>query len=485
MHAMFVVPGTIWNVADAARSQAANGRLLPMTRRTFLSILSGAPTLLGQQTARSAVPNIVVILADDLGYGDLGCYGQETIRTPNLDRMAASGMRFTDAYAGSAVCAPSRCSLLTGLHTGHCRVRANAAPGGRRVSLRPDDLTVAEALKPGGYTTGVIGKWGVGEAGTRGTPNQQGFDHWLGFLNQDHALAYYPMHLWRNEREWFPDGNQGTKRKDYVQDLFLEDTLGFLRDNKDRPFFLYLPYTMPHADSERSRDTGDGYTVKDYEGYESEAWDSADKGYAAMVTRLDRDCGRILNELNSLGLAENTLVLFISDNGPANEGRHSHTFFKSSGSVGGAPLRGRKGNLYEGGIRVPAIAYWPGVVPEGATSAHPWAFADLLPTIAELAGVDAPPSIDGESFAPVLRGGNVERKGPLYWELAGKPSQQAIREGKWKAIRSEKRIPELFDLARDPGETTNVASRYPDLAEAFAGKMESLRTESEDFPLWP
>lgn len=436
------------------------------------------------QEASAFKPNIVFILADDLGYGDLGCFGQRRIETPNLDRMAAEGLRFTDAYGGSAVCAPSRCSFLTGLHTGHCRIRENRSIHGERVSLRPQDLTVAEVLQAAGYRTGAIGKWGVGEACTGGTPNKKGFDEWLGFLNQDHALAYYPTHLWRNEREWFPKGNQGMKREDYAQDIFLKETLGFLQRNRDRAFFLYLPYTLPHADSERSRDTGDGFVVKDYGAYAQRDWDSADRGYAATVSRLDADVGRILAEIRALGLDERTLVLFASDNGPADEGRHKAAFFQSAGLVDGAPLRGRKGDLYEGGIRIPAIARWPGAIAAGSTSSSPWAFMDLMPTFAELAGAPIPKGMDGVSIAPLFRGGRLAPNRPLYWEMPAERSQQAIRMGEWKAVRvGAGTTPKLYNLAADPGERHDLAASQPERLRQLARAMDDAHAESPDYQL--
>ncbi len=457
-----------------------------MLRREFLltAVSAASAVNVRSQQASAARPNIVFILADDLGYGDLGCYGQSQIETPNLDRMAAEGLRFTDAYGGSAVCAPSRCSFLTGLHTGHCRIRENKSIAGERISLLPEDRTVAEVLKAVGYRTGAIGKWGVGEACTSGTPNKKGFDEWFGFLNQDHALSYYPNHLWRNEREWFPAGNQGMKRQDYVQDLFLNETLGFLRENREHPFFLYLPYTLPHADSELSRDTGDGFVVKDYGPYAQRDWGSADRGYAAMVSRLDADVGRILAELRTLGLDESTLVLFASDNGPSDEGLHKATFFQSAGKVNGVPLKGRKSDLYEGGIRVPAIARWPGTVAAGSINATPWAFMDLLPTFSELAGAPAPEGLDGASITPLLRGGSLPPSRSLYWEMPTKRSQQAIRKGDWKAMRvGAGTTPELYDLAIDPGEQHNLAAAQPVRLRELTQAMDRAHRESSDYQL--
>lgn len=431
-----------------------------MRRREFLSQLGS--TLAYGATRR---PNIVFILADDLGYGDLGCYGQKLMSTPNIDRLSAEGTRFTQAYAGAAVCAPSRCCLMTGVHTGHARIRDNSAPGIGRVSLRPEDRTVADLLKGAGYRTALIGKWGLGEAGTEGVPARKGFDEFFGYLNQDHALRYYPEHLWKNETEYFPPGNQGAKRKDYAQDLFTDRALAFIDANRSRPFFLYLAYTVPHADSERSRDTGDGYVVPDYGPYEDRPWPAPDKGYAAMIALLDRDVGRVIAKLKDLGLESDTLVIFSSDNGPALEGRHTPEFFHSSGG-----LRGKKGDLYEGGIRVPLIARQPDFVPAGRTCSHPVAFWDFLPTAADLAGAAVPDGLDGRSWRPLLRGGSNTPDTLLYWETYGATFNQAVRLGKWKAVAYGSRF-ELFDLEADPPESADVASRNPEIAARMREEM--------------
>jgi arylsulfatase A-like enzyme len=444
-----------------------------MNRRQFLGAAAGA--LAAQVPAR---PNIVFVLADDMGYGDAGCYGQRMFATPNLDRLAEEGIRFRQAYAGAAVCAPSRCCLMTGRHTGHARVRNNAAPGKGRIPLAPDDVTVAEVLKQAGYRTAAIGKWGLGEAGTLGIPNAQGFDEWYGFLNQDHALDYYPRHLWENQREIFPPGNQGAKHKQYVQDLFTERALAFLTANRSNPFFLYLAYTVPHASSETGRDTGDGFIVPSYEPYADRDWPRPEKGFAAMMHMLDRDTGRVLARLKELGIDGNTLVFFASDNGGTTDGGHSPKFFRSTGG-----LRGEKSTLYEGGIRVPAIARFPGRIPAGAVSDLPWAFWDFLPTAAELAGVPAPPALDGISIAPALLGRSQTPHEYLYWESHGRPFTQAVRMGNWKGIRRQGSALELYNLADDPAETADLAPRHPPVAAKIQGIMRTARTDSEDFPV--
>ncbi|HKS37383.1 MAG TPA: arylsulfatase, partial [Verrucomicrobiae bacterium] len=320
-------------------------------------------------------PNIIFILADDLGYGDLGCYGQKKIKTPNLDRLAAEGMRFTQCYAGSTVCAPSRASLMTGRHTGHARIRGN-----ERVPLKPEDVTVAETLKPLGYATGIIGKWGLGNEGTTGIPNKQGFDEWFGYLDQVHAHNYYPDHLWRNEGQWSLAANAGGKKGEYTHDFFTRAALNFLKMNQKQPFFLYLAYTIPHANNELGRKTGNGMETPGDAPYSGEQWPQPEKNKAAMIARLDGDIGKILNRLKELKLDQDTVIFFSSDNGPHREGGVDPKFFESSG-----PLRGIKRDLYEGGIRVPMIARWPGRIKAGALSDQVWAFWDFLPTAAELA----------------------------------------------------------------------------------------------------
>lgn len=449
-----------------------------LSRRRFLATAAASAVA---PRAVSASPNIILILADDLGIGDLGCYGQRLIATPNLDRMAAEGMRFENAYAGAAVCAPSRCVLMTGLHAGHARIRDNHNHRGERVSLRPDDFTVAELLKQAGYRTALIGKWGLGEAGTHGMPTRQGFDEFYGFLNQDHAAEYYPRHIWDGESEIILAGNQKPRPEHFVQDLLTLRALDFLRRSADRPFFLYLAYTMPHADSEVARATGDGFPVPGYGPYAQRDWPQAEKGYAAAVSFLDRDVGRVLDALSELGIAGNTLVLFTSDNGPATVGGHSHQFFRSAG-----PYRGRKGQLYEGGIRVPAIARWPGRIPAGAVNRAIWNFADFLPLAAELAGLEPPRGLDGVSILPLLLGGE-RRQAPeyLYWEAHGaKHFAQAVRVGRWKAIRPAGRSGplELYDLEADPSESRDLAAKERAVARRLAGLLDSVRTESPDYP---
>jgi arylsulfatase A-like enzyme len=427
-------------------------------------------------------PNIVFILADDLGYGDLGCYGQDKIRTPKLDRMASEGMRFTQAYAGCSVCAPSRCALMTGMHTGHCTVRGNAL-----VPLRPEDRTVAEVVKEAGYTTGLVGKWGLGEAGSTGTPNKKGFDSFYGYLHQGHAHNYYPAFLWRNRQKEPLEGNVisavngvSEKKTQYAADLFGKEALGFVEKNKDGPFFLYLAYTTPHANNERTKAEGNGMEVPDLGAYGDRDWPLPEKCKAAMISRMDADIGKLLARLRELKIDENTIVFFSSDNGPHKEGGNDPRFFDSAGG-----LRGIKRDLYEGGIREPMIVRWPKHIQAGSVSDLPWAFWDVLPTCAELAGAESAKGIDGVSIVPTLLGKGEQKSQPyLYWEFHESGSKQAVRFGDWKAIKFGPDGPiELYDLRADVGEQQNVAASHPDVVATAAKFIESARTPSDRWPL--
>ena len=441
--------------------------------------------------ARKNRPNIIYIMADDLGYGDLGCYGQKIIKTPNIDKIADEGMRFTDHYAGSTVCAPSRCCLMTGFHTGHALVRGNA-----RVPMRPSDVTVAELLKEAGYNTGIIGKWGLGEPDSTGIPNRQGFDYWFGYLNQRHAHNYYPEYLWRNEEKVElknevnhviggqdrTPGGVATKRMEYSHDLFAEEALGFVEEKKDNPFFLYLALTIPHANNEAGNK---GMEVPSLEPYTDKDWPEPQKGHAAMITRMDGDVGRLMAKLKELGLDKNTLVMFTSDNGPHKEGGADPTFFNSSGL-----LQGYKRALYEGGIRVPMIARWPGRIEAGSVSDHPSAFWDFLPTCCELVGVKAPEGIDGISMVSTLLGrpGEQRKHEFLYWEFHEQGKRQAIRMGDFKGIRQNvAKNPdgpiELYNLKNDIGEKRNVAARHSGIVAKIEECMKTTRTPSEHWPL--
>ncbi len=454
------------------------------------SLLSAqAQPALAARSAAAPKPSIILILADDLGYGDLGCYGQTKIKTPNLDKLAAEGMRFTGFYAGSTVCAPSRCALMTGLHTGHAFVRGNG-----RLALRPEDLTVAELLKREGYHTALVGKWGLGNENTTGVPQKKGFDEFVGYLDQVHAHDYYTDHLWRYDPKTGFDGpmtfpeNQGGKKGLYSHDLFTEAALNFLRINKPdqfnkyRPFFLYLAYTIPHANNEEASRSGNGMQVPSDAPYSNEPWPQVEKNKAAMITRLDADVGRLMAKLTDLKIDGDTVVIFTSDNGPHKEGGVDPKFFQSSG-----PLRGIKRDLYEGGIRVPLIVRWPGKIQPGQTNALPWAFWDFLPTAAEIAGARVPEKIDGISMLPTLLGQpQTNQHAFLYWEFHERGSQQAVRMGDWKAVRIKPGEPlELYDLKTDIGEKHNVAAQNSEVVARIEEYLKTARTESKHFPLKP
>jgi len=462
-------------------------RCVALLIRPWLAALGVAlcATIVGSaaQSAETArTPNIVFILTDDLGYGEVGCYGQKVIQTPNIDRMATEGLRFTDFYAGSTVCAPARCTLMTGLHTGHCRIRGNLT-----VPLEPSDVTVASVLKRAGYTTGLMGKWGLGEDGSTGVPQRQGFDDFFGYLNQVHAHNHYPDFLWRNGKkvqlrnEVTPVGQGGggiaTRRVDYSDDLFADAAVDFIDRNAARPFFLYWSMTVPHANNEGKNE---GMEVPDYGPYADRPWPAPEKGRAAMITRIDGYVGRLLAKLKSMGLDDNTIVFFTSDNGPHAEGGADPNFFHSSG-----PLQGIKRSMHDGGIRVPTIARWPGHIQAGGTSATPLAFWDVLPTLAQLAGAKPPAGLDGISFVPTLLGrGDQPQHQFLYWEFHEGDSQQAVRMGPWKAIRVRPGAPlALYDLRSDLGEAHDVAAAHPDVVATIEQYLTTARSDSEPWPL--
>ena len=435
-----------------------------LTRRDVLKSLAAAPGALALSRLASAAetdvnkPNVIYILADDLGYGDIEPFGQDKIRTPSLDRMAAEGMRLTQHYSGSTVCAPSRCALMTGRHMGHAAIRSNGAG-----PLPADEVTVAEVMKQAGYATGAAGKWGLGGSGSTGDPNKQGFDHFFGFHSQGRAHRYYPEWVWRNDQKVPLPGNQGMTGETYVHDLFTQESLEFIRRHREEPFFWYLPYTIPHADVTVPEDSLQEYLGKFPEKpHETERQYYVDQptpnaARAGMITRMDRDIGRILALLGELGIAERTLVIFTSDNGPCPAGGQNPGFFNSTG-----PLSGMKRSLKEGGIRVPTIAWWPGRVPAGSESDHVSAFWDLLPTCAELVGVRPPEGIDGLSMLPALLG-NEEAQPKheyLYWEFR---DQQAVRMGEWKAIREGEGPIQLYHLPDDIAERNDVAEANPQI----------------------
>jgi len=465
--------------------------------KPFLCFLGLLWTIPAFAAALVQPPNIIYILADDLGYGDLGCYGQKRFHTPNIDRLAAEGMRFRQHYSGNTVCAPSRSCLLTGLHTGHTPVRGNLEikPEGQ-YPLPADTVTLSKLLKSAGYATGVFGKWGLGYPGSEGTPPQQGFDRFFGYNCQRLGHHYYPHHLWDNDRQVMLTENAGTMKNVYAPELIHQKTLAFIEENKDRPFFCFVATIIPHAElavperylvRHRGRygpetpfaglDGGPEYRQGKYA---SQAEPRA--AYAAMLNLLDDQVGEIVAKVRQLGLAGKTLIVFTSDNGPHTEGGNDPGYFNSNGG-----LRGTKRDLYEGGIRVPMIAWWPGVIRPGSETAHVSAFWDVLPTVTELAGIPAPAHLDGVSFAPTLTGcGPQARHDYLYWEFHEAGGRVAVRQGDWKAVRYEVLEKpdgpvELFDLAKDPGETTNLAAQFPDRVAAMKTIFRQARTESPVF----
>jgi arylsulfatase A-like enzyme len=407
----------------------------------------------------AAKPNVIFILADDLGYGDVGAFGQKLIKTPNIDRLAVEGTKFTQAYAGETVCAPSRCNLMTGKHSGHAYIRGNREikPEGQE-PMPADTFTVAHLMKKAGYTTGIIGKWGLGKPDSASVPTKMGFDYFFGYNCQLRAHEYYPDHLWRNDTVVPLDG------KTYSHDLMATEALDFVRRSKDQPFFLYLAFTIPHQKLQ----------VPDLGPYENETWPENLKKIAAMITRLDRDIGRLMALLKELKIDENTLVIFNSDNGAV----YRDSTFNHSG-----PLRGYKRDMYEGGIRSPSIARWPGKVKAGATSEQVWAFWDVMPTLAELVGEKPPADIDGVSVLPAWLGQKAIAHPPLYWEFHEGGFFQAARIGDWKAVRLGTKKPiELYDLKTDMSETRNVAAEQPALVKKFEDYMKTARVDSA---LWP
>ncbi len=439
-------------------------------------------------------PNIVFILADDLGYGELGCYGQKLIQTQHIDRLAAEGMRFRQFYAGATVCAPSRSVLMTGLHHGHTRVRGNAAPEGSGPQrLTAKDMTVAKVLQQAGYTTGLIGKWGLGMPGDEGVPNCQGFDQVFGFLSQHHAHNHFPDHLWRNEtRVALPNGvvpvgtaggGYATNRVLSADDLFADEAIRFLDQNHAKPFFLYLSFVIPHANNERTQALKDGTEVRDLGIYADKDWTPQNRGQAAMVTQLDGLVGRVVTHLNTLGLTKKTLVIFSSDNGPHRESGNDPAFFQASG-----PHRGLKRALTDGGIRVPFIARWPGMIQAGSVSDHVGYFGDFMATAAELAKAPLPPGLDSISLAPTLLGRAKDQAVHrfLYWEFhEGGFKQAALLDGRWKGLRLKGTSGpiELYDLRNDPGEATDLAAKEPGIVKQLDAYLRTARSDSDTWPI--
>ena len=472
--------------------------------------------------ATDSPPNIVFILADDLGYGELGCYGQEKIKTPNLDQLATDGMRFTQHYCGAPVCAPSRCVLMTGRHLGNAEIRGNRDSGNGRIfpgqwPITSDALTIAEVLKDVGYTTGAFGKWGLGPSNTSGSPMKQGFDRFYGYNCQRNAHSYYPPFLDSDEKEVkvnaYPIPGRDRKPKGeiiaddyraqkYAPDLILKQAVKFIDSNKDKPFFLYLPFVEPHVAMQPPQEWLDRYpqewdaetgVYRGQNGYLPHPRPRA--AYAAMISDLDEHVGTILKRLKKHGLDKNTIVVFTSDNGPTHGSRDKTwsvggagiEFFNSAGG-----LKGRKGSCYEGGIRVPCIVRWPGKVAAGSKTETPSYFPDWFPTLTNIANVELSGTqnalLDGVDLNPVLQGGSIERKEAMIWEFAGYGGIIAVRDGNWKAIRqgtkNKNRKPqawELYDLSVDPNEQTNLADKHPEQIERLEAAYRADRITEPDF----
>ncbi|MCM4152647.1 arylsulfatase [Arenibacter sp. N53] len=445
-----------------------------------------------------AKPNIIYILADDLGYGDLSAYGQQKFTTPNIDKLAREGMLFTQHYSGSTVCAPSRSALMTGMHTGHTFVRGNKEiqPEGQ-YPIPDNTFTMAEAMKKAGYVTGAFGKWGLGYPGSEGDPMNQGFDTFFGYNCQRLGHNYYPRHLWANNDSLVLEENSGQQKGVYAPQLIHEKTLNFIEFNKDNPFFLYVASIIPHAELAAPEEILKMYRgkyppEKAYQGlddgpeYRNGPYESQKETHAAFVSMihiLDNQVGEIMAKLEKLGIADNTIVMFTSDNGPHTEGGADPDYFDSNG-----PFKGTKRDLYEGGIRVPLIVKWPGHVTPNTRTDHVSAFWDVLPTFSNIVDMEVPPSLDGVSFLPTLLGKEKDQKEHeyLYWEFHEKGGRQAIRKGNWKAVKynvfSSSDAPiELYDLDSDLGEENNLAKNYPKVVEEMKNIFENARTPSEVF----
>lgn len=461
--------------------------------------LVACKTSISKQVSETKQPNIIYILADDMGIGDLGTYGQKKIKTPNLDALAAGGIKFTQHYSGSAVCAPSRSSLMTGQHTGHTPIRGNMelkGIGGQQ-PLPESSITLAEMLKKAGYTTGMFGKWGLGFG--EGDPNKQGFDEFYGYNDQKLAHRYYPTHLNHNQEIDSLEGNDWTSTEVYAQDKIQQKTLEFIQTNKDKPFFAYVPMVLPHAELISPQDS----ILQQYVGkfdevpYKNHPYLS-DYGpnmvyykycsqetpyavYASMVTRMDAYIGQIVSKLKKLGIDNNTIIMFSSDNGAHAAGGANPEFFDSTDG-----LRGIKRDLYEGGIRAPFIVAWPGTIPPGVVTDHISAFWDVMPTLADIVGIKAPKQSDGISFLPTLLNQKQQKIHEyMYWEYNIKGGRKAVRLGKWKGViykaNNKKSKIELYNLEADRGETMDVANEHPEVVAKVAKIMKTARTESEFF----
>ncbi len=463
-----------------------------MTKRLLVILLS---TLCTGIFSHADKPNIILMMVDDLGYADISPYGQQRIKTPNLARMSERGMTFTDYYAGVSVCAPSRSSLMEGLHTGHAYIRGNQqfVPAGGQLPIPEDTITLSKVLQQSGYVTGMIGKWGLGNVGTTGDPLNHGWDFYYGYTDQVLAHNYYPDHLLKNSEKipldnepvYLPEkfsglGSYTPVPEAYSHDYFMAETLDFINRNANKPFFLYLPYTIPHENGEQLK--GKRFEVPSQGIYVDKPWTEEQKDYAAMISYLDMGIGYLLSAVKEAGIEKNTLILFCSDNGPM-KNMPVTEFFNSNGN-----LRGGKRDLYEGGIRSPLIAYWPSVVPAGSVSAHICAAWDFFPTFCELAGVETPPGRDGISLMPALtKQGKQREHEALYWEFHTNTGLQAVRMGKWKGIRFDASVDpnapiQLFNLEDDIGETTDVADQHTGIVKQIVRIMRAEHAPSQAFP---
>ncbi|WP_321996670.1 arylsulfatase [Draconibacterium orientale] len=466
----------------------------------MLFSMACTPTKKEQEKKVPESPNVILVLVDDMGYGDLSFYGQKTLSTPIIDKMATEGMHFTNMYTGSTVCAPSRASLMTGKHTGHTNVRGNLPAQ----LLSDDELTIAKVFKNAGYATGGIGKWGIGHPPPYDDPQKKGFDYFYGYINMWHAHNFYPEFLIENgekvplknkttlvdgKNPWadMPEGTGvAAVREEYVHNLFDKKAIDFIEKNKDNKFFLYMAYNVPHANNEGGPFAGDGMEVPDYYEFAEKDWPQPEKGFASMIRNIDNSVGMLLDKVKELGLDDNTMVIFCSDNGPHQEGRHIMEFFNSN-----RELRGMKRDFYDGGVKTPFIVRWPGVIKEGTSSDQVFAFWDFLPTFTDLVDVEKPKETDGISFLPTLLGQEQNKEHDyLYWEFFELGGKQAILKDNWKAVKlnvrgpKEKVIFELYNLESDPEETNNVAEQYPALVKEFEELFLSARDEFAVTPLF-
>lgn len=430
-------------------------------------------------------PNVLLILADDLGYGDLGSYGQKMVKTPNLDRLALEGTRFTQFYAGSPMGNASRATLMTGKHTGHASIRGNSTFA---ASLHNSDVSIAKMLQKNGYDTGAFGKWSMGDIGTSGAPNNQGFKHWAGFLTEAHAQMYYPPFMSRNESLLIVAENENQKKGAYAPDMLGQAADNFIRISvssakskaPDKRFFVYFPTQFPHANVDLGYISGNGMEIPSDAPYTDERWPQPEKNRAAMITRLDRDVGKLLEQLTQSKVDTNTVIIFTSATGPLRAGGSNPDFFNATGG-----FRGQRGEFYEGGLRIPLIVWWPGNVRSGNIVETPCAMWDLLPTIAQLTGTSIPEGVDGRSLVPALKGEKLEPASSYYWEMHSDGFGQAMRLGDWKAIRVVGKPLELYNLKQDPKEKTDLASKHPEEVKQITELMRKARTDSDQWPLPP